>query len=95
MALTADEVRYIAKLARVALGDDEVERLRGELSGILDHFALLNEIDTEDVPPTAQTHGLTNVERDDVAEPSLDPAEVLLNAPRRDDDYLRVLAVLD
>ncbi len=95
MALTTDDVRYIAKLARVALGDDEVEQLRGELSGILDHFAVLNDVDTDGVPPTAQTHGLTSVLRADETEPSLDPAEVLANAPRRDDNYLRVRAVLD
>ncbi len=95
MALTADEVRYIATLARVGLEDDEVERLRDELSAILDHFAVLDEIDTEDVPPTAQSFDTTNVDRADVTEPSAPRDEVLANAPRRDGDYFRVRAVLD
>ncbi len=95
MALTADEVRYIATLARVGLEDDEVERLRGELSAILDHFAVLEEIDTDEVPPTAQSFDTTNVDRADVTEPSAARDEVLSNAPRRDGDYFRVRAVLD
>jgi len=95
MALTTAEVRHIARLARVALSDDELERMREQLSGILDHFAVLNDIDTTDVPPTAQSLDLANVEREDVPRPSASPAEVLANAPRREDDYLRVRAVLD
>ena len=95
MALTPDEVRYIATLARIGLQDDEVERLRSELSAILEHFAVLNDIDTDDVPPTAQSFDTTNVERADVTEPSADRDEVLANAPRRDGNYFRVRAVLD
>jgi aspartyl-tRNA(Asn)/glutamyl-tRNA(Gln) amidotransferase subunit C len=95
MALSADDVRYIAKLARVALTDDEVARLEGQLSNILDNFQMLNEIDTEGVPPTAQSFDLHNVERVDQARPSFPPDEVLRNAPRREDDYIRVRGVLD
>ncbi len=95
MALTSDEVRHIAKLARLALTDEEVERYRDQLSGILDHFQVLNEIDTSDVPPTAQSFEQTNVERPDQVRPSLAPSDILLNAPRVEDGYLRVRAVLD
>jgi aspartyl-tRNA(Asn)/glutamyl-tRNA(Gln) amidotransferase subunit C len=95
MPLSADDVRYIAKLARVALTDDEVARLEGQLSNILDNFQMLNEIDTEGVPPTAQSFALHNVERADVTRPSCPPDEVLKNAPRREDDYFRVRGVLD
>lgn len=95
MALTADEVRYIAKLARVALTDSEVERLGGELSTILDHFQVLNDIDTAGVPPTAQSFDLHNVERPDETRPSFDLEAVLFNAPRREDGYFRVRGVLD
>lgn len=95
MALTADEVRHIARLARVALSDEEVERMREQLSGILDHFAVLNDVDTEGVPPTAQSLDLANVEREDAPRPSASPDEVLANVPRREGDYLRVRAVLD
>jgi aspartyl-tRNA(Asn)/glutamyl-tRNA(Gln) amidotransferase subunit C len=95
MALTADEVRHIARLARVALSEDEVERMRVQLSGILDQFAVLNDIDTEGVPPTAQSLDLANVERADEPRPSASTEDVLANAPRREDDYIRVRAVLD
>jgi aspartyl-tRNA(Asn)/glutamyl-tRNA(Gln) amidotransferase subunit C len=95
MALTADEVRYIARLARVALSDDEVERMREQLSAILDHFAVLSEIDTEDVPPTAHVIELANVEREDEPWASAEREDVLRNAPRREDGYLRVRAVLE
>ena len=95
MALSADDVRYIAKLARVALTDEEVARLEGQLSNILDNFQMLNEIDTEGVPPTAQSFDLHNVERPDVTRPSYSPDDVLKNAPRREDDYFRVRGVLD
>ncbi len=95
VALTADEVRHIATLARVELSEPEVERFREQLSSILAHFETLNAIDTTDVPPTAQTLDLVNVEREDVARPSAPTADILLNAPRRDGAYLRVRAVLE
>ena len=95
MALTSDEVRHIATLARVELNDAEVERYREQLSSILAHFETLNAIDTSDVPPTAQTLDLLNVERDDEPRPSPPLDEVLRNAPRREGGYLRVRAVLE
>lgn len=95
MALSTDEVRQIARLARIALSDDEVERMRSQLSSILDHFEVLSEIDTDDVPPTAQSFELTNVERRDEAGSSIDRELALEGAPRREDGYFRVRAVLD
>ena len=95
MALSADEVRYIARLARVALSDDEVQRLQEQLSDILDHFAVLNAVDTEGVPPTAQPFEMTNVLRDDETAPSSSREDILANAPREDGGYFRVRAVLD
>ncbi len=95
MTLAADEVRRLARLARIALDDDEVEQLRADLSTCLDHFALLSEIDTDGVPPTAHAVALQSVERDDVVRPSLPPEAVLSRAPRREGDYLRVRPVLD
>ena len=95
MALTSEEVRHVARLARVALSDEEVERLREQLSAILDHFAILNAIDTAGVEPTAQTFEMTNVERADEPQPSAERERVLANAPRREDGYFRVRAVLE
>jgi aspartyl-tRNA(Asn)/glutamyl-tRNA(Gln) amidotransferase subunit C len=95
MPLTSDEVRHIARLARVGVNDDEVERLQAQLSTILEHFEVLSGIDTEDVPPTAQSFDLSNVQRDDEPRPAVPLAEALANAPRTEGPYLRVRAVLE
>ncbi len=95
MPLTDDEVRHIARLARVGVSDDEVERLRAQLSTILEHFEVLNAYDTEGGPPTAQSFDLANVEREDVARESPDRETLLSNAPLVDGPYVRVRAVLE
>ncbi len=95
MPLTPEEVRHIARLARVGLSDDEMPRLQSQLSQILDYFRRLQEVDTENVPPTAQTLAMHNVMRDDEPQPSMDKEEVLANAPQREDDHFRVRAILE
>ena len=95
MPLTPEEVRHIARLARVGLSDDEMPRLQSQLSQILDYFRRLQEVDTENVPPTAQTLAMHNVMRDDEPQPSIDKEEVLANAPQREDDHFRVRAILE
>ena len=74
--------------------DDELARLEGQLNHILDQYAKLAELDTDDIPPTAQTIELENILRDDVATPSLPPEAVLANAPERDGDFFVVPAIL-
>jgi aspartyl-tRNA(Asn)/glutamyl-tRNA(Gln) amidotransferase subunit C len=88
-------VEHIAALARVGLTSDEIERMRDQLSAVLDHISMLEEVDTSDIPPTAQVIELRNVMREDVVEPSLPLEQVLMNAPRSEDGYIRVNAVLD
>ena len=95
MPLTPEEVRDIARLARVGLSDDEVSRLQSQLSQRLDYFQRLQEVDTENVPPTAHTLAMHNVMRDDEPHPSLDKEDVLANAPQREEDLFRVRAVLE
>ncbi len=95
MSLTSEEVRHIATLARVGLSDDEVQRFQSQLSEILDYFRRLQDVDTENVPPTAQTLAMHNVMRDDEPQPSIDKEEVLANAPQREDDRFRVRAILE
>lgn len=95
MAITPEEVRHIALLARVGLGDDEVSRFQHQLSEILDYFQSLQDVDTDDVPPTAHTLAMDNVMRDDEPRPSFDKEEVLANAPQREDDHFRVRAILE
>ena len=95
MALTSDEVRHVALLTRVRLTEQEVELYRSQMDDILEHFQMLQELDTGQVPPTSHSVPLDTVMRDDDTEPPLDKEDVLSNAPRREGDYFRVKAVLE
>jgi aspartyl-tRNA(Asn)/glutamyl-tRNA(Gln) amidotransferase subunit C len=95
MKLKREEVLHIAKLARVGVTDQDVERLREQLSDILENFEILQQVDTADVPPTAQSIPLQNVTKDDQVADSLLPGQILANAPRKDGEYFRVRAVLE
>lgn len=95
MKLTREEVRHIALLARIGLSEEEIEKLREQLSNILENFEILQEVDTSDVPPTAQVTGLENVMRDDEAAPSFPREEILANAPLQEDGFFRIKAVLE
>ena len=95
MSLTPEEVKHIARLARVGLSDDEVARFQVQLSQILDYFERLREVETEKLPPTAHTLAMHNVMRDDEPQPSFGKEEVLANAPQREDDLFRVRAILE
>ena len=95
MPLTPDEVKHIARLARVGLSDDEVARFQVQLSEILEYFQRLREVDTGKLAPTAHTLAMHNVMRDDEPLPSFDREDVLANAPQREDDLFRVRAILE
>jgi aspartyl-tRNA(Asn)/glutamyl-tRNA(Gln) amidotransferase subunit C len=95
LSLTPEEVKHIARLARVGLSDDDIALFQVQLSEILDYFQRLREVDTEKLPPTAHTLPLHNVFRDDEPGPSLDVEAVLANAPQREGDLFRVRAILD
>jgi aspartyl-tRNA(Asn)/glutamyl-tRNA(Gln) amidotransferase subunit C len=94
MPLSFEEVDHVATLARLGLGEDERERLRDQLSSILEHISALNQLDTEAIPPTAQVVELSNVMRDDDVRPSLPREAVLANAPRQRDGFFEVHAIL-
>jgi aspartyl-tRNA(Asn)/glutamyl-tRNA(Gln) amidotransferase subunit C len=93
--LTREQVEHVARLARLALDEADLEKFRRQLSGVLDHINTLNQVDTSAVPPTAQVGGLHDVRRPDAARPPWPVAAVLANAPQREEDYFRVPAVLD
>ena len=88
------DVEHVAMLARLALTDDEIEQLTGELGAILDHAARVSALDTADVPPTAHPLPLVNVLRHDEPRPSLDRDEVLAEAPAAEDGQFRVPRIL-
>jgi aspartyl-tRNA(Asn)/glutamyl-tRNA(Gln) amidotransferase subunit C len=95
MKLSREEVLHIARLARVSLTEEEITRLSEQLSNLLENFVVLQQVDTEGVPPTAQSVTLQSVMREDIVAPSLPAEDILANAPRREGDCFRVRAVLE
>ncbi|UCC16924.1 MAG: Asp-tRNA(Asn)/Glu-tRNA(Gln) amidotransferase subunit GatC [Dehalococcoidales bacterium] len=95
MKLSREEVLHIARLARMGITDEEVDKLREQLSDILDNFEVLQQVDTDSVLPTAQSISLNNITRDDAVAPSYIPDDILSNAPRREKDYFKIHAVLE
>jgi aspartyl-tRNA(Asn)/glutamyl-tRNA(Gln) amidotransferase subunit C len=85
-----EQVLHVARLARLRLTDDEVERMAGELSKILEYVETMNELDLEGVEPTSHVVDLTNVLREDVPRPSLDRETALEQAPDATDSGFRV-----
>jgi aspartyl-tRNA(Asn)/glutamyl-tRNA(Gln) amidotransferase subunit C len=88
--ISEDDVRYVARLARLRLQEDEASRMTGELSKILAHIDKMSELDLDGVPPTAHVLDVVNVTREDRARPSLPRDEALHNAPAVTDDCFRV-----
>lgn len=88
------DVRYVAKLARLALTDDELRTYGTQLADILGHVAALNELDTSDVAATAQVIESHNVWRDDVVAACLPRDEALADAPRAQAGYIRVPRII-
>ena len=95
MKLSREEVLHIALLARLGLDDTEVDKFREQLSNILENFEVLQQVDTTDIPPTAQSIALQNIVSDDEVASSLPPSQVLANAPQKEGDFFRVKAVLE
>ena len=92
--LSRADVEHVAYLARLGLTDEELSRLEGQLNHIVDQYAILARLDTQAIPPTAQTIELENILRDDVAGPSLPVEEVLGNSANRKDGYIVVPAII-
>jgi aspartyl-tRNA(Asn)/glutamyl-tRNA(Gln) amidotransferase subunit C len=92
--LSRKDVEHVAHLARLGLTEDELARLEGQLNHILDQYAVLAELDTEHIAPTAQTIELENILRDDTVEPSLTAEEILAIAPERSGPYYVVPPIL-
>jgi aspartyl-tRNA(Asn)/glutamyl-tRNA(Gln) amidotransferase subunit C len=92
--LTRADVEHVAYLARLGLTDAELTLLEGQLNHILDQYAILARLDTEHIPPTAQTIELENILRDDVAVDSFSTDEAIANAPEREGEFIVVPAIL-
>ncbi len=92
--LTRAAVAHVATLARLALSEEELDRMTADLAGILEHAQDVAALDTAGVAPTAHPLPLVNVLRDDVVRPSLDRDEVLACAPLAEDRRFRVPKIL-
>ena len=90
MAISREEVLHVARLARLALTDEEVERLTEELGAILDAVGVVAELDLADVPTTSHPLDLVNVWDEDEPRASLALDDVFANAPDREGDHFRV-----
>jgi len=92
--ITEQDVRQVAKLSRLHLGDAEVTHFTEQLAKVLGYVAKINEVDVEGVEPMAHPLDLTNVLRDDVEQPGLSTDVALANAPQRDESFFAVPKVL-
>jgi len=95
MSIDRETVEHVARLARLALSEDEREHLREQLSAILEHINVISEADTSQVAASANILPMTNVMAADTSRPSCTPDTLLANAPAREDGYFRVRAVMD
>ena len=90
-----EQVKKVAKLARLELTETEVEEFTGQLSAILDYMEKMNELDTANVEPLAHCLPVSNVFREDRAKESLGTEKTLANAPQRDGEFFKVPKILD
>jgi aspartyl-tRNA(Asn)/glutamyl-tRNA(Gln) amidotransferase subunit C len=95
MAITREEVVEVARLARLELAEDEIQSLAADLGAILGFMAKLGELDTRGVEPTTHAVPLACPLREDVAGPSLAPAEALAAAPQAEDGHFVVPPILE
>ncbi len=95
MKITREQVKHVARLARLGLSEAEVAKFGEQLSHILENMEILNQLATAEVPVTAQVTGLANVMRPDATWQSLDREAVLANAPHREGDFFRVQHVFE
>jgi aspartyl-tRNA(Asn)/glutamyl-tRNA(Gln) amidotransferase subunit C len=89
------DVEHVARLARLALTDAEIETMRAQLNGILAYIEKLNALQTEGVEPTSHAVPMVNVMRDDAPGPCLSLEEALANAPDRAGEFFRVPRIIE
>jgi aspartyl-tRNA(Asn)/glutamyl-tRNA(Gln) amidotransferase subunit C len=95
MTITRQEVAHLARLSRLALDDDELDHLAGQLDVIIGAVARVSEVAADDIPPTSHAVPMTNVFRPDVLQPCLSQQDALAGAPEAEDGRFRVPRILD
>ena len=94
MPIARAEVAHLARLARLALGEEELDHFAAQLDQIISAVARVQEVAADQIPPTTHAVPVTNVFRDDVEVPCLDRDEVLAQAPDVESDRFRVPRIL-
>ena len=92
--ISRDEVAHLARLARLAVTEDELDTFAGQLAVILESVATVSEVAADDIPPTSHAVPLTNVFRDDQLRPGLTQQQALAAAPAAEDGRFRVPRIL-
>jgi aspartyl-tRNA(Asn)/glutamyl-tRNA(Gln) amidotransferase subunit C len=95
MSLTDQDVNHVARLARLALSDEERAKYRVQLEKILGHIASLGKYDVKDVPPTMHVVPVANAWREDEARRFPDIEKILENAPEREESFFKVRKVIE
>ncbi|RJO62721.1 MAG: Asp-tRNA(Asn)/Glu-tRNA(Gln) amidotransferase subunit GatC [Dehalococcoidia bacterium] len=95
MKLSREEVLHIAALAKLGMTEEDITHFGGQLSNILENFEVLKQVDTANIPPTAQPNALCNVMKADEVATSMSPSDVLANAPRKEGEFFRIRPVLE
>lgn len=95
MKLSHEQVKHVARLARLGLSEAEVEKFSLQLSDILENFEILKQVDTSKVAPATQSNPQQNVFREDKVAKSYPQSEVLANAPRQEENCFKVQAILE
>lgn len=95
MAITADEVKHVAKLAKLEFTDDELQMFAGQMDDIIKMVQQLGEVDTTGVPVTSTVAEAKNVMREDVAVKGTDRDQLMHNVPQKDKGFVKVPAIID
>ncbi len=95
MAISKEEVKYIANLARLGLDDKEVDHFQAQLEGILEYIDKLRKLDVSGIAPMAHVLDVKNVYRPDVVKPSIDPQDVLKSSPAKQGNFFKVPKVIE
>lgn len=95
MKITKEMVKYVADLARLDFTDEECENLGAKMEAVISYIDKLNELNTENVEPTAHVLSRNNVFREDVVEKSFDREEILRNAPSHENGCFKVPKVVE
>ena len=93
--ISREDVEHVARLARLQLGEEELERIREQLSGVLSYIDKLRALDTASVEPTSHAVPLVNVMRDEAVEPCLPREAMLANAPEVEGAFFRVPRIIE